>query len=125
MLYKSGAKSDTSNVLRSKQYTHNNKSKGRLPLSSSSIAVTLSCAVEFVSGGNEVISPLIYFWEETDSTYYAETFFLLPPREYVFTSSCRSEKCRGGCNFKKSIYPVQIIYFGKESVMTRFCQKTL
>lgn len=39
--------------------------------------------LDFVSRHNEKMSPLIYCWEETDSTYYAEKFFLLLPREYV------------------------------------------
>ena len=58
--------------------------------------------LDFVTRGNGMISPPIYCWEETDSTYYAETFFLLPPRENVFTCSCRSGKCRNGCNFYKT-----------------------
>lgn len=47
MLCKSGAKSDTFNVLRSEQYTHNNKSIGKFPVSSSSIVVTFSYEVGF------------------------------------------------------------------------------
>ena len=39
--------------------------------------------LDFVSRHNEKMSPLIYCWEETDSTYYAEKFFLLLPGEYV------------------------------------------
>ena len=47
MLCKSGAKTGTFNVLWAEQYTHNNKSIGKLALSSSSIVVTLPYEVGF------------------------------------------------------------------------------
>ena len=65
MLCKSGAKSDVFNVLRAEQYTHHNqignsKSIGKLSLLSSSIIITLSpMRLDFVSRGNEMISPII------------------------------------------------------------------
>ena len=53
------------------------------------VLLSLHCLMklDIVSRVHEIISPLVYCWEKTDAAYYAETFSLLLPREYVFTCS--------------------------------------
>ena len=105
---KSGAKSDIFSDLRAEVYTHSGKSLGELPPSSSSIAghlrrchYVVRMSLDFLRGDNEMMNPLMYGWEEIDSTFSAEKCYLPLPDEYIVTCGCKSGKCRGRCTCRK------------------------